>query len=308
MQWWRGDETIVVSGSAAGFAVAEATITLEDDDTAEVSISGPSASVAEGSSATYTVTLSAAVAKQVAVAWSATAGTASSSDFSPASGSVTFPAGSAAGATQSFDVAITDDDLSETAETFTVALGAITSDVSSRVSVKSGSGSVTTTIAESDPITVSLSGPSSVDEGDTTGSYTVSLSPSGVTPTADLTVNYATSDGSATAGDDYTSTSDTLTFTATDTADKTVTVSTLEDALDEPNETFTFAISSPQGGGGPAPSLSGTARSVTTTISDDDATPTKISLSVDPTSVGESDAATDIRVTATLEGGQHADL
>ena len=46
-----------------------------DDDTAEVSISGPSANVAEGNNAaTYTVTLSKAVAKQVRVAWSATAG------------------------------------------------------------------------------------------------------------------------------------------------------------------------------------------------------------------------------------------
>ena len=298
----EGDETIVVSGSAAGFAVTEATITLEDDDTAEVSVSGPTGHVAEGSNATHTVTLSAAVAKQVQVAWAATAGTAEAADFSPSSGSVTFGAGSAAGTTRTFNVAVTDDALSETSETFTVALGVITSDVSSRVSVKSGSGSVTTTIAESDPITVSLSGPSSVDEGDTTSNYTVSLSPSGVTPTADLTVNYATSDGSARAGDDYTAASGTLTFTAADAGDKTVTVSTVEDSLDEPNETFAFSISNVQGGGGPAASLSSTAKSVTTTISDDDATPTKISLSVDPTSVGESDAATDVRVTATLEG------
>ena len=195
-----------------------------------------------------------------------------------------------------------DDALSETSETFTVALGTVGGDLASRVSVKSGSGSFVTTIAESDPITVSLSGPSSVTEGDKTSNYTVSLSPSGVIPTADVTVNYATSDGTATAGDDYTAASGTLTFTAADTADKTVTVSTVEDALDEPNETFTFSISNPQGGGGPAPSLSSTARSVTTTISDDDATPSDITLSVDPSSVGESDAATDITVTATLVG------
>ena len=42
MRWWEGDETIVVSGSVTGFAVTPATITLEDDDSAEVSISGPS--------------------------------------------------------------------------------------------------------------------------------------------------------------------------------------------------------------------------------------------------------------------------
>ena len=53
-----------------------------------------------------------------------------------------------------------------------------------------------------------------MDEGEATGNYTVSLSPSGVTPTADLTVSYATADGTATAGSDYTDTkSGTLTFT-----------------------------------------------------------------------------------------------
>ncbi|MDE0170551.1 MAG: hypothetical protein OXS29_13755, partial [bacterium] len=298
----EGDETIVVSGSATGFAVADATITLGDDDTAALSISGPTGNVAEGNNATYTVTLSKAIAKQVRVAWSASAGTASSSDYSPASGSVTFGAGSSAGSSETFTVAVADDDLSETAETFSVALGTVSGDLSSRVSVKSGAGSVTTTIAESDPITVSLSGPSTVDEGDTTGNYTVSLSPSGVTPTDDLTVNYATADGSATAGDDYTAASGTLTFTSSDAADKTVTVATIEDSLDEAGETFTFAISNPEGGGGPAPSLSSTAKSVTTTIGDDDGTPSSITLSVSPDSVGEGDSATDVTVTATLDG------
>ena len=48
--------------------------------------------------------------------------------------------------------------------------------------------SATATIAESDAITVGISGPERVDEGDTTTAYTVSLSPTGVTPTENLTV------------------------------------------------------------------------------------------------------------------------
>ena len=51
---------------------------------------------------------------------------------------------------------------------------------------------------------VNLSGPTEVDEGDATTAYTVSLSPSGVIPTSNLTVSYATADGTATAGSDYT--------------------------------------------------------------------------------------------------------
>ena len=63
-----------------------------------------------------------------------------------------------------------------------------------------------------------------------------------------------------------------------------------------------MSISSPAGGGGPAPSLA-TSKSVTTTITDDDAAPTGITLSADPSTLGEDDAATSVTVTATLNGG-----
>ena len=157
--------------------------------------------MAEGSDATFTVTLSAAVSKEVTVAWTATGNT---DDYSPDSGTVTFAAGSAAGATEDIDIAVTDDDLSEAAESFTVTLGTVGGNLSSQVTVKSSANSDTATIAASDPITISISGPSNVDEGDATTDYTVSLSPTGVTPTADLTVSYATANGTATAGSDYT--------------------------------------------------------------------------------------------------------
>ena len=108
-------------------------------------------------------------------------------DLGSTSGTVTFAANSAAGATQSITITATDDMLSEGDEGFTVTLGTVTSDLSSQVSLKSGASSAQATIAESDPITISISGPSTVNEGDTTTAYTVSLSPSGVKPTADLT-------------------------------------------------------------------------------------------------------------------------
>ena len=89
--------------------------------------------------------------------------------------------------------------LSEAAESFTVTLGTITTSLpSTQVVVKSDEKSATATIAASDPITVSITGPSNVDEGDATTAYTVSLSPDGVTPTDDLKVDYATADGTAT--------------------------------------------------------------------------------------------------------------
>ena len=313
----EGDETITIPGTTTvtGLSVTSATITLTDDDkgtttpgdkdSAELSIEGPSGSVSEGSAATFTVTLSAAVAADVTVAWSAplAADSAEGADLGTTSGTVTFAANSAAGATQSVTIAATDDALSETAESFTVTLGDITSTLSSQLSKKNGASSAQATIAASDPITVNISGPTSVDEGDATTAYTVSLSPDGVTPTSDLTVSYNTANGTAEAGKDYTAKSGTLTFTSTAAGSQTFTVQTTEDAIDEgTGETFTVTISSPSGGGGPAPSLHATNHTVTTTITDDDA-PSGITLSANPASLGEDDGATSVTVTATLSGG-----
>ena len=60
-------------------------------------------------------------------------------------------------------------------------------------------------------------------------------------------VNYETSDGTATAGEDYIHTSDTLTFLPGDTS-KTVPVEILNDTIDDSGETFTFTLSKPRGG------------------------------------------------------------
>ena len=72
---------------------------------------------------------------------------------------------------------------------------------------------------------------------------TLSRAPSGT-----VTVDYATSDGTATAGSDYTATSGTLTFAAGETA-KTVSVPVLNDAHDEGSETLTLTLtlSNPSG-------------------------------------------------------------
>ena len=165
------------------------------------------------------------------VAWSAVPNTAVAADYSPGSGSVTFPAGSAAGATQTFTVTMTDDALSEVLENFTVELGTVTSPVSAFVAPKSGAFVADAYIAESDPITVTISGPSTVDEGDATTVYTVSLS--GGTPTADLTVDYSAEDGTAEAGEDYDAPSGTLTFKPTAAGAQTFTVQTTDDTIDE---------------------------------------------------------------------------
>ena len=63
---------------------------------------------------------------------------------------------------------------------------------------------------------------------------------------ATATVDYATSDGTATAGSDYTETSGRVTFMAGETS-KTVSVPVLDDAHDEGSETMTLTLSNPSG-------------------------------------------------------------
>ena len=64
--------------------------------------------------------------------------------------------------------------------------------------------------------------------------------------TGPVTVDYATEDGTATAGADYTSKSGTLTFAAGET-EKTVSVTVLDDMTDEGKETFTLRLSNARG-------------------------------------------------------------
>ena len=74
-------------------------------------------------------------------------------------------------------------------------------------------------------------------------SFDVSLDRAAAEP---VTVDYATSDGTATAGADYTATSSTLSFAAGETQ-KTITVAVLDDAHDEGTETLTLTLSNARG-------------------------------------------------------------
>ena len=261
----EGDETIVVNGSgtvdpggtATDLLIVPDTINLTDNDSATVGITGPSAAVDEGSSAEFTVTLSTAIAKETTVAWSAPLATdkATAADLGATSGTVTFAADSAAGTTQTISIPITDDNLPEGLETFTVSLGAVGGDLADLVTVDPDASSATATISAAIAETVDVGGPVTVMERGF-ATYTISLSPVGSVPLADVTVDYATADGSdpylgpaAVAGTDYTARSGTVTFTPTDAGPKTVIVPILDDAVTDSGEVFTFSLSNLIGAG-----------------------------------------------------------
>ena len=93
------------------------------------------------------------------------------------------------------------------------------------------------------PVAVSVADARAREGEDETIDFAVSLSRAASGP---VSVTYATADGSATAGSDYTATSGTLTFAAGETS-KTVSVPVLDDAHDEGDETLTLRLSAATG-------------------------------------------------------------
>ena len=92
-----------------------------------------------------------------------------------------------------------------------------------------------------DPPVLSLTPASqSVLEDAGSMAFTVSLS---AVSAKTVTVSYATANGTAEAGKDYTTASGMLTFAAGTTDPKTITVTIEDDALDEEDEDFTVSLS-----------------------------------------------------------------
>ena len=156
----EGDEVVKVVGVSGDEAISSAWITIQDEDEGKLSLSGPGAPVAEGpdTAFTFTVTLAHAIGPEVTVEWSVIPGSATATDYRTSSGSVTFAEGSAATTTESFTITPRDDDLSEGDESFTVRLGALSGDISDRMSVDLSASSAAATILENDQITVIISG------------------------------------------------------------------------------------------------------------------------------------------------------
>ena len=138
-----------------------------------------------------------------------------------------------------------------------------------------GVPSVTVTIVDDDKPTFTVTGPATVNEGDGTAAYTVSLS---AQPAEDVTVDYAIT-GTATLDTDYmlpepsasltAAPSGTLRFTTTSwNRDQLITLTILDDMVaEDDDETITFTLSNPSPDGS---AVLSTMPSVTTTIQDDD--------------------------------------
>ena len=281
------DETLRVTLSGASsnatIGTATATGTITNDDVAPVpSLSVANVSQAEGNSGTsnmvFTVTLSQAAASSVTVNYAtsnltATAGT----DYVASSGTVTIPAGSTI---CTFNVVVNGDTTFESDETLRVTL----SGASSNATI--GTSTATGTITNDDvaPLpTLSIANVSKAEGNSGTSNlvFTVTLSQAA---SAAVTVNYATSDVTATAGTDYVATSGTVTIPAGSTTG-TFNVVVNGDSTVETDETLRVTLTSPSSNATIATSTA------TGTITNDDVA-TLPSLSVANVSKAEGNSGT----------------
>lgn len=235
--------TVTLSGSVnAPIATGTGTGTIVNDDS-QPSLSISDAAQLEGNSGTssmpFTVTLSAPSAQTVTATYSTSSGTATAgSDFNPVTGTVTFAPGVTS---QTIDVPIIGDTMSEPDETFAVLLGTATN------APIADSGATGTIQNDDAPFVPSISvADVSLREGTggtTAATFTVTLS---APTTGSVTVDFATADGTARAGSDYTAARGTIFFPA-GTTTRTVTIGVVADDIVEPNESFFLVLSSPSG-------------------------------------------------------------
>ena len=209
-------------------------------NTAEPNASIVGGTATEGTDASigFTVTLDNAATGTVTMDYATADGTATAgSDYTSTSGTLTFVAGTTS---QTISVPIADDSENESDETFTVTLSNPTG---ATLETSSATGTIANRTVTAPP-SASISSAGTATEGtDASVAFTVTLDK---TATGTVTIDYATSDGTASAGSDYTSTAGTLTFAA-GTTSRTITVPIADDSVNESDETFTVTLSNPSG-------------------------------------------------------------
>ncbi|HYZ18358.1 MAG TPA: Calx-beta domain-containing protein [Gaiellaceae bacterium] len=230
----EGNETFLLLLSApanATIADGEGVGTIVDDELAPT-LSIGDAAVTEGSSgtvnATFTVALASASEQTVTVGFATADGTATApADYAAATSQLSFAPGET---TRTITVVVNGDALDESNETFLV-------DLSGAVNATIADGQGIGTITDDDaPPTLSIDDVTVPEgsSGSTSATFTVRLN---TASGQSLSVDYATADGSATAGSDYTAGNGTVAFVPGQTS-RQVTVPIVPDALDENDETF----------------------------------------------------------------------
>jgi len=261
------DITSVTNGTESG--TQQATVTITDDD-AEPSLSVNDPSVTEGNSGiktlTFTVTLSAASGRTVTVDYYTANGTATAgTDYNATSGALTFNPGETS---KTVSVIANGDTVTEPDETLLLNL---LNPGNATISDAQGFG----TILDNDAplVTLNVNKLTIAEEAEVV-TVTAALS---TATTEIVTVTLGFSGTAMGGGTDYTASSSTITI-APGNLTGTATITAVQDALDEVNETVIIDITDVTN------AVESGTQQVTVTITDDDAQP---SLSVNNTSVNE---------------------
>ena len=251
----------VRGGGYGGVAGAPVAVTIVEDDVSTLALAPAHASEAAGTMR-FAVTLSLAHDADVTVDYATGAATDTAvegQDYTRTTGTLTFPARSTAA--QTISVTVRDDEQDEDDEWFTVTLRNPT-----HATLAGGTATLAATgrIDDDDSRSRVAVADARLTEGGGALRFNVSLVPaSGRT----VTVDYATADGTAAAGSDYTTVTGTLTFPTAVTV-RTISVPVLDDQDHEHTETFTVTLSAPVNA-----TLASTGRTATGTIDDNDLPP-----------------------------------
>jgi hypothetical protein len=230
------DETVNIElfNPSAGLTIGvpgTTRLTIYDNDAPTFRFGAVSYAVVEGAVATVTVIRAGGLGSAVTVGYQVTGGSASGGgvDYTLSDGTVTFPPGST---TQTIAIPTTGDTLYEGAETIVLQL------VDPSVGTLATPDVTTVTVTDDDiPGTIQF-GATAYRIAENAGLATVRITRTGTNLASEVTAQFTTINGTATAGADYVNATRMLTFAAGETF-KDVTIQILDDSLPEGDETTT---------------------------------------------------------------------
>ena len=278
------DETFTLrltgaSGATVPVSGRDGTVTISNDDTVNIFVSDVTPAEGNGT-VDVNVELSAVAETDVVFNYATADGTASAgSEYTAASGSATISSGSIS---TLVTVAIADNSTDDAWSTFYLDI------TSSDATVTDGRGDVTI-IDDDGTITID---DVTVNEGAGTATLTVTLTGPVL---SDVYVDYATSNGTATAGNDFTSVSGNITLAAPALSSPyqstaTIPITITDDSISEGSESFTVNLSNITGGSAAFSDNSGSVD-----ITDNDGTPT-IDFNATSSSGAESSSSAALQV------------
>jgi len=304
---YEGDEnfTLLLSNATGGASLginSSATVTINDNEPVPpagiLQFSGATYNIAEnGSEITITVTRTSGSYGAVSVNYTTIDGSATAnSDYSPASGVLSFADGVTS---QTIAIPILNDAIYEGDENFAVQLSGVSGGASLGTVA-----STAVTIIDDDPVppagTLQFSG-ASFNVSENINSVNVTVTRTGGS-FGTITIDYATYDSSATAGNDYLAAIGTLTFTDGESS-KVITLTILDDTVYEGDENFGLILGNITGG-----ATIGLNASASVTILENDPIPSAGNLHFSMTGYSANEDASNILITVIRSGGSSGEV